>query len=69
MLTTLAPLWLFMLLPVWIPLIAVRLGAVGDRLAALGGRTPAPSVHGRIRQRRHLEHQHEGRRLAPVAAS
>lgn len=32
-LPTLAPLFLFMLIPVWIPIIAVVVGSVFDRLA------------------------------------
>lgn len=55
MLSALVPLWIFMLLPVWIPLVAVALGAVGDRLAALRGRVPEPSVRDRVALRRAQE--------------
>jgi hypothetical protein len=55
MLSSLVPLWIFMLLPVWIPLLGVAFGVVADRVAALRGRVAEPSVHEKI----HLRRQHE----------
>lgn len=50
-LKTMVPLIAFMLIPIWIPIIAVAVGAVADRLAALRGSSkdacpPRPSRPG-----------------------
>lgn len=37
MLASLVPLWIFMLLPVWIPLLGVTVGVVGDRMSGRRG--------------------------------
>jgi len=49
------PLALFMLIPVWIPLIAVGAGAVLDRVRSLLGRDPEPTPVVRLRARRAAE--------------
>ncbi len=46
------PLALFMLIPIWIPLIAVGVGAVLDRVRTLLGREPEPTPVERLRARR-----------------
>ena len=67
MLSALLPLWLFMLLPVWIPMLAIGFGMVGDRIQAARGRGAEPTVQERIHARRQHEAQH-GRHVAVVAA-
>lgn len=63
MLSSLVPLWIFMLLPVWIPLLGVAFGVVADRVAALRGKVAEPSIHEQV----HLRRQHEAG-PAPQAA-
>lgn len=53
--TVFAPLFLFMLIPVWIPLLAVACGALADRYDALRGRVAEPSPVDRLRARRAQE--------------
>ncbi|GAB3866418.1 hypothetical protein GCM10028801_38590 [Nocardioides maradonensis] len=55
MLSSLAPLWIFMLLPVWIPLLGVVFGVVADRVASLRGKVAEPSIHEKIHLRRQRE--------------
>jgi hypothetical protein len=55
MLATLVPLWIFLLMPVWLPLIGSALGAGVDALRALRGHVPHPSVAERIRLQRQAE--------------
>lgn len=45
MLSTLVPLWAFLLLPVWIPVIAVTVGAIFDRFGAIGARSVTRAPH------------------------
>ncbi|GAB4006885.1 hypothetical protein [Nocardioides ultimimeridianus] len=69
MLTSLVPIWIFMLLPVWIPLVGSVLGRAGDRLAALRGASAEPSIHQRLHLRRQHEAHAHGRHAAHVNAS
>lgn len=68
MLTALVPLWIFMLLPVWLPLLGVGIGVVSDRIAAAVGRDAEPSIHERIHLRRQREIHAEGRHAGTAAA-
>lgn len=52
MLAQLLPLTLFMLIPVWIPVTSLTLGALADLAGRAFGRTPAPTPAEQLRRRR-----------------
>ena len=65
-LTTMLPMLAFMLIPVWIPMIAVVVGAAGDKLAALRGVTKDVVSADAIKAR--VAAQHSAHQLAQQAA-
>lgn len=52
MLAQLLPLILFMLIPVWIPVATITVGAVADTVRRALGHTPEPTVAESLRTRR-----------------
>lgn len=75
-LTVYVPLFAFMLIPVWIPLIAVSLGAVADRIRptrpghALSAVREAKARTAALRDGGHRAHRaHAARSQAPVVLS
>jgi hypothetical protein len=46
-LETLLPLFLFMLIPVWIPVVTVTVATIADGLRRAGGTSPAPRARTR----------------------
>lgn len=65
-LATMLPLLAFMLIPVWIPMIAVVVGAAGDKLAELRGVTRDAVSADAIKAR--VVAQHDAHKFAQQAA-
>ena len=65
-LTTMVPMFAFMLIPVWIPMIAVVVGAIGDKVAELRGVTKDAVSADAIKAR--VAAQHAAHQLAQQAA-